>query len=278
MPKQQDSNTLSLPQLLQLAGIGGQPQQDTTREALSYMQGQQRLAAEEADRKVREQQAMQEHQYRMKALEQQSAHYGQEADAANLRALATVIGSTIQGTPEHSAAVNAWMKATGQPMPVVPVEKTHVEDVTNPPVVSSPFVDKFKANPGRTIGEGIRAIPSAIGTGVGNFAGNFHDMVNTVAGISNEPIYNQQLKLKFSPELLAHIQATYPQTSTMSDYLNAVNQQLVGGGASPQLQPQIQLTPEQQLLKDKENVRILQELRNLPKQTSVVSPSYRTGF
>ena len=80
MPKQNQSETLSLPQLLQLAGIGGQPQQDTTREALGYMMGQQRLASEDADRKVRQLQNEQENAYRMKALEQQSAN----ADATGL--------------------------------------------------------------------------------------------------------------------------------------------------------------------------------------------------
>ena len=98
MPKQNQSETLSLPQLLQLAGIGGQPQQDTTREALGYMMGQQRIASEDADRKVKMQQAEQENAYRMKALEQQM---GQKDDAEKVRAASTILASSTN--PEERA-------------------------------------------------------------------------------------------------------------------------------------------------------------------------------
>jgi hypothetical protein len=96
MPKNQQSESLSLPQLLQLAGIGGQPQQDSTREALSYMMGQQRLAADDADRKVKMQQAEQENAYRMKALD---AQVNQKDQGSRMHGLISLVSAAR--TPEE---------------------------------------------------------------------------------------------------------------------------------------------------------------------------------
>lgn len=109
--KQTQSETLSLPQLLQLAGIGGQSQQDSTREALSYMMGQQRIASEDADRKVRQQQAEQENQYRMKALD---AQVNQKDNTAALHALGLLYANTMD--PTERARIGAHISSlTGMP-------------------------------------------------------------------------------------------------------------------------------------------------------------------
>lgn len=117
--KQSQSDSLSLPQLLQLAGIGGQPQQDSTREALSYMMGQQRIASEDADRKARQLQAEQDNAYRMKALDTQ---VNQKDNTAALHALGLLFANSTD--PVERAKLSAHIRSLAG-MPEEPV-------VTNP--------------------------------------------------------------------------------------------------------------------------------------------------
>jgi len=231
MPQKQQTDTLSLPMLLQLAGIGGQPQQDSTREALSYMVGQQRLAADEADRKVRQSQAEQEFQLRMEALKQQT---GQRDQGARLHSIGSWVSSAV--TPaDRAAALLALRNELGIVDQVAGKTPEQIkgdgyadalDDKNKPAPTGGPtIVDRIKANPGKVIGEGVRAIPSVVGTGYNNLKGNWHQFVNTVFGIPDEvPIYNQQMKLQPTPGLLEYIQQTYPQPT--EDYATATARSL----------------------------------------------------
>ena len=177
MPKQNQSETLSLPQLLQLAGIGGQPQQDSTREALSYMMGQQRIASEDADRKVRQQQAAQENAYRMKALD---AQLNQKDNTAALHALGLLFANTTD--PTERARIGAHIASlTGMPTgPAVAPEKTYENDPKLQPGYKAPSTggpmtaDKAGQATAQVVGNVLGAVakaPIAALDFVGGYAG-----------------------------------------------------------------------------------------------------------
>ena len=179
MPKQNQSETLSLPQLLQLAGIGGQPQQDTTREALGYMMGQQRLQADDADRKVKMQQAEQENAYRMKALEQQANMQTQSAANAELALAADLLYRNVPGSEGHSYGQSILARRLG-PKPVAVPEKTYENDPKLQPGYKAPSTggpmtaDKAGQATAQAVGNVLGAVakaPIAALDFVGGYAG-----------------------------------------------------------------------------------------------------------
>jgi len=195
MPKQQDSNTLSLPQLLQLAGIGGPPQQDSTREALSYMQGQQRLLAEEADRKVKQQQADQEHEYRMKALEHQDSSLMQAEKTARVHALTAILNGMLPTNPLYAVYSKAIQNELGIESPQAPTEKTHVGDLTTPASTASTIMsnDPSVANRIGSLGKQVPRTILPVPTVDGGYAPSLLDQLITQGIVGNVKNFSRGL-------------------------------------------------------------------------------------
>lgn len=105
------------------------------------MMGQQRLAADDADRKARQSQAEQENAYRMKALD---AQLNQKDNTAALHALGLLFANSTD--PVQRASLSAHIrKLTGmEDEPAAAGEKTYVDALTNPPAVAAPGSAGYK--------------------------------------------------------------------------------------------------------------------------------------
>jgi len=217
--------------LLQLAGIGGQPQQDSTREALSYMMGQQRLAADEADRKVRQSQNEEENRYRMKALE---AQVNQKDQGSRMHGLISLVGAAR--TPEELKFAQAALRSElGLPeMPAGVPEKTY---------------DKDPKLQGSSSGQSTAAdILGAVGSGVStllrpdqwNWGGIFEDKTPVFNPVQEQKVQAEKDKAQqFQAALqwMAENSGVAPRDTSL-DYLLKPTTQYTGQ-ASPVRQPKL---------------------------------------
>ena len=191
------------------------------------MMGQQRLASEDADRKVKMQQAEQENAYRMKALD---AQVNQKDQGSRMNGLISLVGAAR--TPEELRfAQEALRSELGLVLPTVVPEKTYDKD------------PKLKSTSGSSTAADVLG---AVGSGVStllrpdqwNWGGIFEDKTPTFNPVKEQKVQAEKMQAQQFQAALQWMaeNSGVPPRDTSLDYLLKPTTQYTGQ-ASPVRQP-----------------------------------------